>query len=71
MCGCPGMSGIKVQEKLWRAGVYVPIVFVTGHGDVAMGRGARMKGQVQIDFLDQTLPKPGSTRCDFRGPGTG
>ena len=32
----PGMSGIKVQEKLSRAGVYVPIVFVTGHGDVAI-----------------------------------
>jgi FixJ family two-component response regulator len=30
------MSGIKVQEKLSRAGVYVPIVFVTGHGDVAI-----------------------------------
>jgi len=30
------MSGIKVQEKLSRAGAYVPIVFVTGHGDVAI-----------------------------------
>src|SRR6516165_1302948 len=32
----PKMSGIKVQEELARAGVYVPIVFVTGHADVAM-----------------------------------
>ena len=45
----PGMSGIKVQEKLSRAGVYVPIVFVTGHGDVAMAVGAMKAGAV--DFL--------------------
>ena len=45
----PGMSGIKVQEKLSRAGVYVPIVFVTGHGDVAMAVRAMKAGA--IDFL--------------------
>ena len=45
----PGMSGIKVQEKLSRAGVYVPIVFVTGHGDVAMAVRAMKAGAV--DFL--------------------
>ena len=45
----PEMSGIKVQEKLSRAGVYVPIVFVTGHGDVAMAVRAMKAGA--IDFL--------------------
>lgn len=45
----PGMSGIKVQEELSRAGVYVPIVFVTGHGDVAMAVRAMKAGA--IDFL--------------------
>jgi FixJ family two-component response regulator len=45
----PGMSGIKVQEKLSRAGVYVPIVFVTGHADVAMAVRAMKAGA--IDFL--------------------
>ena len=45
----PGMSGIKVQEKLSRAGVNVPIVFVTGHGDVAMAVHAMKAGA--IDFL--------------------
>ena len=43
------MSGIKVQEELSRAGVYVPIVFVTGHGDVAMAVRAMKAGA--IDFL--------------------
>ena len=45
----PGMIGIKVQEKLSRAGVYVPIVFVTGHADVAMAVRAMKVGAV--DFL--------------------
>jgi FixJ family two-component response regulator len=45
----PGMSGIKVQEQLSRAGVYVPIVFVTAHGDVEMGVRAMKAGA--IDFL--------------------
>jgi Response regulator len=43
------MSGIKVQEELSRAGVYVPIVFVTGHADVAMAVRAMKAGA--IDFL--------------------
>src|SRR6476620_1210767 len=45
----PGMSGIKVQEKLSRTGIYVPIVFVTAHGDVAMAVRAMKAGA--IDFL--------------------
>jgi FixJ family two-component response regulator len=45
----PGMNGIKVQEELSRAGVYVPIVFVTGHADVAMAVRAMKAGAV--DFL--------------------
>jgi FixJ family two-component response regulator len=45
----PEMSGIKVQEELSRAGAYVPIVFVTGHADVAMAVRAMKAGA--IDFL--------------------
>ena len=45
----PEVSGIKVQEELSRAGVYVPIVFVTGHADVAMAVSAMKAGAV--DFL--------------------
>jgi FixJ family two-component response regulator len=41
--GLPETSGFNVQEELARAGVYLPIVLVTGHGDVAMA-GA-------VDFL--------------------
>ena len=45
----PGMSGIKVQEELSRAGANLPIVFLTGHGDVAMAVRAMKAGA--IDFL--------------------
>ena len=45
----PEMSGIKVQEELARAGVNMPIVFLTGHGDVEMAVRAMKAGA--IDFL--------------------
>jgi len=45
----PGMSGIKVQEELSRAGIYVPIAFVTSYGDVAMAVRSMKTGA--IDFL--------------------
>ena len=45
----PETSGIKIQEELARAGVYVPIIFVTGHADVATAVRAMKAGAV--DFL--------------------
>ena len=45
----PEVSGIMVQEELSRTGAYVPIVFVTGHADVAMAVSAMKAGAV--DFL--------------------
>ena len=45
----PGMSGIKVQEELSKAGADLPIVFVTGHGDVPIAVRAMKAGA--IDFL--------------------
>jgi len=48
----PGMSGLDLQERLNQAGNSLPIVFITGHGDLPMGVSAMKKGAV--DFL----PKP-------------
>ena len=45
----PETSGFKIQEELSRAGVYLPIVFVTGHADVATAVRAMKAGAV--DFL--------------------
>jgi FixJ family two-component response regulator len=52
----PEMSGLKLQEELTKAKVQVPIVFVSGHGDVAMAVRAMKAGAV--DFL----AKPFSTQ---------
>ena len=49
----PEMSGLKLQEELARAEVQVPIVFITGHGDIAMAVRAMKAGAV--DFLTKPL----------------
>lgn len=48
----PGMSGIRLQEKLKEKGIAIPVIFITGHGDVTMSVKAMKNGA--IDFL----PKP-------------
>jgi FixJ family two-component response regulator len=45
----PEMSGLKLQEELARIGVQVPIVFLTGHGDIGMAVAAMKAGAV--DFI--------------------
>jgi FixJ family two-component response regulator len=45
----PEMSGLKLQEELAKAEVQVPIVFISGHADVAMAVRAMKAGAV--DFL--------------------
>ena len=45
----PGMSGLELQQQLARAGVEVPVIFMTGHGDIAMSVKAMKAGAV--DFL--------------------
>jgi FixJ family two-component response regulator len=34
----PGMSGLEVQQKLNEAGVQIPIIFITGHGEIQQAR---------------------------------
>ena len=45
----PGLSGLDFQSQLANAGVKIPIVFVTGHGDIPMASRAMKAGA--IDFL--------------------
>ena len=49
----PEMSGLNVQEELARADVHLPIVFVTGHGDIPMAVRAMKAGAV--DFLTKPI----------------
>ena len=54
----PGMSGLELQEHLNEMKASIPIVFVTGHGDVPMAVKAMKAGAVdfiQKPFRDQEL----------------
>jgi len=44
----PGMSGLDCQRQLAEAGVTIPIIFVTGHGDVPMTVRAMKSGAVEF-----------------------
>ncbi len=48
----PGMSGLDLQDTLGHGTNSLPIIFISGHGDLPMGVAAMKKGA--IDFL----PKP-------------
>jgi two-component system response regulator TtrR len=47
----PGMSGLELQEYLKREGIEIPIVFVSGHGDVPTAVSAIKGGAV--DFIQK------------------
>ncbi|WP_454007660.1 response regulator transcription factor [Alcaligenes sp. Marseille-Q7550] len=47
----PGMSGLELQETLIARKATIPIVFITGHGDVPMAVSTMKKGA--IDFLEK------------------
>jgi len=54
----PGLGGLELQEELLRRGSAIPIIFITGHGDVPMAVEAMQKGAVdfiQKPFRDQDL----------------
>ena len=54
----PGISGIDFQAELHNAGMNIPIVFVTGHGDIPMSVRAMKAGAVEFltkPFRDQEL----------------
>lgn len=47
----PGMSGIKLQAELIEKNIHLPIIFISGHGDVPMAAEAFKKGAV--DFIEK------------------
>ncbi|MFO1094048.1 MAG: response regulator transcription factor [Planctomycetaceae bacterium] len=53
-----GASGLEFQQQLKRAGISIPIVFITGHGDIPMAVEAMKEGAVDFlakPFRDQEL----------------
>jgi len=54
----PGVSGLDLQRELAAAGTPIPIVFITGHGDIPMSVQAMKAGAVEFltkPFRDQEL----------------
>ena len=54
----PGISGLDFQSELAKAKIYVPIIFITGHGDIPMSVKAMKAGAVEFltkPFRDQEL----------------
>jgi FixJ family two-component response regulator len=54
----PGLNGLDFQRQLADAGVHIPIIFITGHGDIPMTVRAMKSGAVEFltkPFCDQDL----------------
>jgi FixJ family two-component response regulator len=54
----PGLSGLDLQSELAQANVHVPIIFITGHGDIPMSVRAMKAGAIEFltkPFRDQDL----------------
>jgi two-component system, LuxR family, response regulator FixJ len=84
MAGCvvldirmPGMSGMELQEALNERGAVIPVIFVTGHGDVPMAVEAMRHGafdflqkpfrdQDLIDRVQQALARDAETRDELK-----
>jgi FixJ family two-component response regulator len=74
----PGMSGLAFQQELAAAGIAVPIIFITGHGDVPMSVRAMKAGaaeflikpfddQVLLDAIHAALERDRARRRDEAG----
>jgi FixJ family two-component response regulator len=54
----PGMSGLTFQQELAKQGLTLPVIFITGHGDIPMSVRAMKAGAVEFlskPFHDQDL----------------
>src|SRR5689334_17129390 len=51
----PGMDGLEVQEALKSKGVTLPVIIMTGHGDVGLAVRAMKAGA--IDFIEKPFEK--------------
>jgi FixJ family two-component response regulator len=54
----PGLSGLELQRRITEAGMEIPIVFITGYGDIPMTVNAMKAGAVEFlakPFRDQDL----------------
>jgi len=67
-CGCaiidirmPGMDGMQLQEALSEHGILLPVIFLTGHGNIPMSVRAIKAGAV--DFLTKPVTREKLMEC--------
>ena len=72
----PGLSGLDLQKELKSRNIIIPIIFITGHGDIPMSVQAMKKGAVDflpkpfdddelLDAVKDALLKDSQTRADL------
>ena len=58
MCDLPGLSGLDLQKRMAEINIEIPIVFITGHGDIPTSVRAMKAGAVEFltkPFRDEDL----------------
>lgn len=71
----PGVSGLEFQDTMTKADIHIPIVFITGHGDIPMSVRAMRAGAVDFltkpfrdqDLLDAVTRALEQDRCTRKG----
>jgi len=63
----PGANGLDFQRELADAGFRIPIIFITGHGDIPMTVKAMKSGAVE--FLTKPFSTSGPAGCHPPGVG--
>jgi FixJ family two-component response regulator len=72
----PGLSGMDLQKELNKADYHMPIVFITGHGDIPMSVEAMKKGAVDfltkpfndeelLQAIEKAIQKDRQTRAEY------
>ncbi len=73
----PGLSGFDLQAELAKSNIHIPIVFITGHGDIPMSVRAMKAGAIDfltkpfrdqdlLDAVNQALERDRKRRMDER-----
>jgi FixJ family two-component response regulator len=58
----PGVNGLDFQHQLVDAGIRIPVIFITGHGDIPMTVKAMKFRCRGVSY--QAIPRPRPARCD-------
>jgi FixJ family two-component response regulator len=73
----PGLSGMDLQEELSKADYHMPIIFITGHGNIPMSVQAMKKGAVEfltkpfddkelLKAVESAIEKDGYARTEYQ-----